>query len=202
MSKQSQAFEKLAQLAQPQTFRRQFTLIGEDASPTSCAQNAMVIAKYLTNQPMAGMMGGLKQLLRGGMTGVLHTTVGKKLGEPILIYFMLKFSGAEGKGGGDHHFCAFGLDKNNVVVAMGWQNLYTFEDWFSENGHGLYKTAVFLEHLAGIESGSTKSVIDLCAYLGVVQQGRYKGRGVISALTGDLVGYKPRIEHCHYLELP
>ena len=202
MSKQSQAFGKLAQLAQSQTFNQQFVLIGEDASPTSCAQNAMVIAKYLTNQPMAGMMSGLQPLVRGGMSGVLKNTVAKRLGDPILIYFMLKFSGAESKGGGDHHFCAFGLDGGNVVVAMGWQNLFTFEDWFNENSRGVYKTAVFLEHLAGIESGNTKSVIDLCAYLGVVSQGPHKGRGVISALTSDLAGFKPRIESCYYLDLP
>lgn len=202
MSKQSQAIGKLAQLAQPQTFLRQFTLIGEDASPTSCAQNAMVIAKYLTNQPMPGMMTGLKPMGRGGMTGTLKKTVAKKLSEPILIYFMLKFSGAEGKGGGDHHFCAFGLDKSNVVVAMGWQDIFTFEDWFSENSQGIYSTANFLDHLWGIESGRIESVIDLCAYLGVVKQGRHKGRGVISVLSNDLVGFKPRIEVCQYLDLP
>ena len=136
MSKQSQALEKLGQLAVPQTFARQFTLIGEDASPTSCAQNAMVIAKYLTNQPMPGMMSGLKSFGRGGMKGALKDTVAKNLKQPILIYFMLKFSGPEGKGGGDHHFCAFGLNESSVVVAMGWQDIFTFQDWYSENERG------------------------------------------------------------------
>lgn len=201
MSKQSQAFTKLSQLAQSQTFDQQFLLIGEDASPTSCAQNAMVIAKYLTNQPMPGMMSGLQPLVRGGMSGVLQKTVDKRLSDAILIYFMLKFSGAESKGGGDHHFCAFGLD-GNVVVAMGWQNLYTFEDWFAGNNQGIFKKSVFIEHLAGIESGNVRSVIDLCAYLGVVAQGPHQGQGVISALTSDLAGFKPRIESCFYLDLP
>ena len=202
MSKQSQALEKLGQLAVPQTFARQFTLIGEDASPTSCAQNAMVIAKYLTNQPMPGMMSGLKSFGRGGMKGALKDTVAKNLKQPILIYFMLKFSGPEGKGGGDHHFCAFGLDESSVVVAMGWQDIFTFQDWYSENERGIYKTANFLAHIEGIETGSTKSVIDLCAYLGVVKQGRNKERGVISVLTADLLAFKPRIEVCQYIDLP
>ncbi len=202
MSKQSNAFQKLTQLAQPQEFRQQFTLIGEGASPTSCAQNAMVIAKYLTNQPMAGFMTGLQPLVQGGMTKVMTGTVEKKLREPALIYFMLKFSGAESAGAGDHHFCAFSLDAENVVVAMGWQDIFTFEDWFRDNGQGLYKTENFLTHLAGIESGSTKSVIDLCAYLDVVKQGTYAGRSVISVLTEDLSGFKPKVEVCQYLDLP
>ncbi len=202
MSKQTNAFQKLQQLAQPQEFLKQFAKIGEDASPTSCAQNAMVIAKYVTNQPMTGGMTGLQPLGRGGMTGVLKNTVAKSLDTPVLMYFMLKFSGAEGVGGGDHHFCAFGLDAENVVVAMGWQDIFTFEDWFRDNEQGVYKTANFLSHFEGIESGSTKSVIDLCAYLGVVKQEKYRGRGVISVLTDDLSGFKPRIEYGYYMELP
>ena len=162
----------------------------------------MVIAKYVTNQPMAGTITGMKNLAPGGMSGVLTATVAENLSSPRLIYFELRFFGAEGKGGGDHHFCAFGLDDSNVVAAMGWQDLYTFADWFRENEGGVYKTEIFLEHLKGIEAGSTKSVIDLCAYLGEVQHGPSRGRGVISALTDDLAAYKPTIKQCLYFDLP
>lgn len=202
MSKKSNAFAKLTQLAQPQEFAQQFVLIGEDASPTSCAQNAMVIAKYLTNQPMPGGMTGVKAFGRGGMTSALTKTVKKNLSQPILIYFKLKFAAADTSGGGDHHFCAFGLDDGRVAVAMGWQDIFTFEDWFRENDQGIYTADNFLTHLEGIEGGSTKSVIDLCAYLGVVTQEKFRGRGVISVLTDDLTGFKPRIELCQYLDLP
>ena len=202
MSKQSQALQRLGQLAVLQEFNRQFILIGEGASPTSCAQNAMVIAKYLTNQPMPGMMSGLKSFGRGGMQGNLSDTLAKNLKQPILIYFMLKFSGAEGKGGGDHHFCAFGLDESRVVVAMGWQDIFTFQDWYSDNDRGIYTKKNFLDHMKGIEAGKTESVIDLCAYLGVIKTGNNKGQGVISALTASIAGFKPRIEVCQYLDLP
>ena len=202
MSKKSNAFTKLTQLAQPQEFAQQFTLIGEGASPTSCAQNAMVIAKYLTNQPMKGFMTGMKGFGRGGMTGALTSTIKNSLSQPILIYFMLKFTGADTAGAGDHHFCAFGRDDGSVAVAMGWQDIFTFEDWFRENDKGVFSADNFLTHLAGIESGSTKSVIDLCAYMGVVTQGKHRRRGVISVLTDDLTGFKPKIEVCQYLDLP
>lgn len=202
MSKSQRAFEKLADLAQPDTFRKQFLLIGEGASPTSCAQNAMVIVKYLTNQPMGGFMTGIKQWAPGGMSSVLSKTVASRMNEAILMYFELKFVGAEGKGGGDHHFCAFSLNSSEVVVAMGWQDLFTFEDWFAENNRGIYKSAVFLEHLRGIEAGQIKSVIDLCAYLGVVASGKFKGQSIIPALTSNIAGFKPQIRSSFYLDLP
>lgn len=202
MSKKSKAFGRLVELAQSETFSQQFNLIGEGASPTSCAQNAMVIAQYLTNQPVGGLMNGVRSLVPGGMTSVLTGLVRKRLRESILFYFELRFTGAQTQGGGDHHFCAFGLDDNRVAVAMGWQDLYTFEDWFNENDGGIYKADVFLEHLKGIETGSTKSVIDLCAFLGVAQHGKNKGRSVIQSLTGELAGFKPRIHSSCYLELP
>lgn len=197
------AFRKLEQLSQPDNLRQMVAQQnrGETvhvADITSCSQTADMVVRTVTNQVPGVPLKGLRPLVNGGQTGVLTEEIRRKLKEPVVLYFQLNFTASDGSGDGDHHFCAFSLDENTVIVAMAWQGMYDFSDWFSENEQGRYTTENFLTHMRGIEDGSSTAVVDLCAYLGKSRS----GMSVPAALLAEVQGARPTFAGAYFLDLP
>jgi len=205
MSKEGQiAFRKLEKLAEPTYLSNVFAKFNFNAETktdiTSCNATNIAVLKTITNQVInngydAGLINGFRPLVRSGMNQKLTEQVRKRLEKPEVISFGLKFVGAKG---GDHHFSVFSLDKTTVVASMGWQNIYDFTAWFTENDGGRFKKQMFLRLIGQIEDGHVFAVTELCAFLGVTKA----GLSVHKAVTADITGSRPTIYTSACLTLP
>jgi hypothetical protein len=205
MSKEGQiAFSKLEKLAEPTYLSNVFAKFNFNAETktdiTSCNATNIAVLKTITNQVInngydAGLINGFRPLVRSGMNQKLTEQVRKRLEKPEVIYFGLKFVGAKG---GDHYFSVFSLDKTTVVASMGWQNIYDFTAWFTENGGGRFKKETFLRLIGQIEDGYVSAVTEVCAFLGVTKA----GLSVQKAVTADITGSRPTIDKSACLTLP
>lgn len=205
------AFQRLQTLAQTDNiFKQVMTGVSmgmTDYDDRSCAMNAVAITRYLLRLPTGGNTGGSLPNgqvvpVKGGFWSTLTKTLMKELKNGNLLVIDLLFNKAMGgKGGGDHHYVVFQLDENTIVAAMGWQGLYSFPEWFSQNDGGRFKKAVFEELTQKIENGDTEGVVGLCSFLGT-KRGETGGMGIIHHLHQEINGFRVHFESIQKWPLP
>jgi hypothetical protein len=155
----------------------------------------VVVAKTLTNQPIskgsdAGMLRFGTVLVRQGQTNVQSSEIMKYLDEGFLVAIGLTFRKITdgGTGGDDHWFAAFALDKETVVAAMAWEKHYDLTQWFLGRKQGMFSRDRFQELMQQIENGSSKAVVELCAFLGISQG---NGQSIPLVLRKEVEGWRP-----------
>ena len=190
------AFKRLEKLAKPETLAQVIRDLNYSTTDQydvrSCTMNCIAILKTVMDQPIvasafASQVTGQTALgVNQGMSGQHTKAVMAILEKPVVVAFSLKFRMGN-TGGGDHYFAAFKLDQNTVIAAMGWQGLYDFSEWFTQNDGGRFETEKFRALLLQMESGDINGVKGLCSFLGTTRE----GKGIPGALDKDLTGFNP-----------
>ena len=207
MTKGQRAYARLRQLAQEENL--QATLAKLNYNPrapnrtdpfnsTSCYQTMIAVAKTLSgqaipaNSPDASMIANVRPV-----TPVLARKLGDEIDADRLLTVSVTFAKGSG-GGGDHHFAAFRLDNDTVVVAMGWQNIYDLTRWMNENWGGRFKRDRFDLLADALANNSINGLLPFCSYLGAA----INGNSIPNALREEAEGLSVTSVTVYALDLP
>ncbi|MDG6095405.1 hypothetical protein LOC54_09870 [Acetobacter sp. AN02] len=160
----------------------------------SCAMNATVITARLMNKAPCDLLPPETVI---NPTGGITARIMKELDAGKLLTFQLAFASPQGHGAGDHFFCAFRLDANTIIVAMGWQGIYDFKQYFNENEGGRFARNIFKKAMSDIADGEIRGVLSLSAFLGTSREDEEVSPGigiparVYREISGTICSFKP-----------